>query len=99
MTDTVGTNDLRAIDGAHPEDESIEYDLVYLGMVGIIDPPRTEVRDAIAEAAQARIRVIMITGDHPRTAARIAGDLGIVVVVVHKHVVVVVVRVRVAAVV
>jgi len=64
-------------DAQPPEDESIEQDLVYLGMVGIIDPPRNEARTAIAEAEQAGIRVIMITGDHPRTAARIAGDLGI----------------------
>ncbi|MGE3686877.1 MAG: cation-translocating P-type ATPase [Acidimicrobiia bacterium] len=61
-----------------PEDESIEHDLVYLGMVGIIDPPRPEARTAIAEARAAGIRTIMITGDHPRTASRIAGDLGIV---------------------
>jgi magnesium-transporting ATPase (P-type) len=60
------------------EDESIERELVYLGMVGIIDPPRSEARTAIAEAATAGVRVIMITGDHPRTAARIAADLGIV---------------------
>jgi magnesium-transporting ATPase (P-type) len=59
-------------------DESVEHDLVYLGMVGIIDPPREEARAAIAEARDAGVRVIMITGDHPRTAARIAGDLGIV---------------------
>jgi potassium/sodium efflux P-type ATPase len=66
-------------DGARPpEDESVEQELVYLGMVGIIDPPRLEARIAIAEAAAAGIRVIMITGDHPRTAARIASDLGIV---------------------
>ena len=61
-----------------PEDESIERELVYLGMVGIIDPPRPEARTAIAEARAAGVRIIMITGDHPRTAARIAGDLGIV---------------------
>ena len=61
-----------------PEDESVEQDLVYLGFVGIIDPPRDEARAAVAEAQEAGIRVIMITGDHPRTAARIAGDLGIV---------------------
>ena len=60
------------------EDESIEHELVYLGMVGIIDPPRTEARTAIAEAVDAGIRILMITGDHPRTAVRIAGDLGIV---------------------
>jgi calcium-translocating P-type ATPase len=61
-----------------PEDESIEHELVYLGMVGIIDPPRPEARTAIAEAAAASVRVLMITGDHPGTATRIAGDLGIV---------------------
>ena len=61
-----------------PENESTERELVYLGMVGIIDPPRPEARTAIAEARTAGVRIIMITGDHPRTAARIAGDLGIV---------------------
>ena len=61
-----------------PEDESIEADLIYLGMVGIIDPPRSEATEAIAEAQGAGVRVIMITGDHPRTAGRIAGELGIV---------------------
>jgi P-type Ca2+ transporter type 2C len=61
-----------------PEDESIERELVYLGMVGIIDPPRSEAAAAVAEAAEAGVRIIMITGDHPRTASRIAGDLGIV---------------------
>ncbi len=61
-----------------PEHESIEQELVYLGMVGIIDPPRPEAQTAIAEAGDAGIRIIMITGDHPRTAARIARDLGII---------------------
>ncbi len=66
-------------DGARPtQDESVERELVYLGLVGIIDPPRAEARAAIAEAAAAGVRVMMITGDHPHTAARIAGDLGIV---------------------
>jgi Ca2+-transporting ATPase len=60
------------------KDKSVERELVYLGMVGIIDPPRAEARAAIAEAHTAGVRVIMITGDHPRTALRIAGDLGIV---------------------
>ena len=59
------------------QDESIECDLVYLGMVGIIDPPRPEARAAIADAHAAGLRVLMITGDHPHTAARIAADLGI----------------------
>jgi P-type Ca2+ transporter type 2C len=60
------------------EDESVERELTYLGLVGVIDPPRAEAGAAVAEAAAAGIRVIMITGDHPRTAARIGEDLGIV---------------------
>jgi calcium-translocating P-type ATPase len=58
-------------------DESIERDLVHLGVVGIVDPPRPEVIDAVADARRAGVRVIMITGDHPRTAARIGTQLGI----------------------
>ena len=58
--------------------ESLERDLVFVGTVGIIDPPREEAAVAIQEAHRAGIRSIMITGDHPRTAARIAVDLGIV---------------------
>jgi len=60
------------------EGESMESELVYLGVVGIIDPPRPEAKTAIEEARQAGVRVIMITGDHPRTARRIATELGIV---------------------
>jgi Ca2+-transporting ATPase len=58
--------------------ETLEHELVYLGMVGIIDPPRAEAAVAIDEAKRAGLRIMMITGDHPRTAVRIAGDLGIV---------------------
>ncbi|MGB0126360.1 MAG: cation-translocating P-type ATPase [Rhodocyclaceae bacterium] len=58
--------------------ELLERELVFVGTVGIIDPPREEAAVAILEAHRAGIRVIMITGDHPRTAARIAADLGIV---------------------
>jgi len=57
---------------------ALERDLEYLGTVGIIDPPREEAAAAIAQARGAGIRVIMITGDHPRTAVRIAADLGLV---------------------
>ena len=60
------------------QSEVIERDLIWTGMVGIIDPPRTEVRDSVAEAHRAGVRTVMITGDHPLTAARIASDLGIV---------------------
>ena len=58
--------------------ESLEQQLIFAGVVGIIDPPRDEARRAIAEAHGAGVRVVMITGDHPRTAARIAAELGIV---------------------
>ncbi len=59
-------------------DESLERDLIFVGTVGIIDPPREEAAVAILGARRAGIRVVMITGDHPRTATRIAADLGIV---------------------
>lgn len=52
-------------------------ELTLLAMVGIVDPPRAEARDAIAECRRAGIRVRMITGDHASTAAAIAGELGI----------------------
>jgi len=57
--------------------EKLERDLIFVGTVGIIDPPREEAGVAVREARRAGIRVIMITGDHPGTAARIAADLGI----------------------
>jgi P-type Ca2+ transporter type 2C len=58
-------------------DESIEHELVFLGLIGMIDPPRQEAKDAVALARRAGIRPIMITGDHPKTAAVIAAELGI----------------------
>ena len=58
--------------------EALERDLIFVGTVGMLDPPREEAGQAIADARRAGIRVIMITGDHPRTAARVAADLGIV---------------------
>lgn len=54
-----------------------ESGLVFAGMVGMIDPPRPEVRDAVEGCAQAGIRPVMITGDHKITASAIARDLGI----------------------
>ena len=50
---------------------------MFAGLIGIIDPPRPEARDAVARARRAGIRPIMITGDHPRTASVIARELGI----------------------
>ena len=59
------------------EDASIEQELVFAGLVGMIDPPREEARAAVARAKHAGIRPIMITGDHPKTAGVIAQQLGI----------------------
>lgn len=64
-----------------PEDQSpeaLEHDLVFVGLVGMIDPVRPEVKDAIAECRTAGIRPIMITGDHKDTAVAIATELGII---------------------
>ncbi|HET8645420.1 MAG TPA: cation-translocating P-type ATPase, partial [Vicinamibacteria bacterium] len=58
-------------------DESLEEDLVFLGVVGMIDPPRAEATEAVARTRGAGIRPLMITGDHPVTAAVIARELGV----------------------
>jgi Ca2+-transporting ATPase len=58
-------------------DQHLERELVFIGLVGMIDPPRSEAKLAVARAKGAGIRPMMITGDHPRTAAVIAGELGI----------------------
>jgi Ca2+-transporting ATPase len=58
-------------------DATLEQALTFLGLVGMIDPPRDEARAAVALARGAGIRPVMITGDHPLTAARIATELGI----------------------
>jgi P-type Ca2+ transporter type 2C len=57
--------------------EIVEKDLQYAGMAGMIDPPREEVKSAIADCKTAGIHVVMITGDHPATAAAIAREIGI----------------------
>jgi Ca2+-transporting ATPase len=58
-------------------DEHLEEELVFLGLIGMIDPPREEAKEAVARARSAGIRTMMITGDHPKTAAVIAAELGI----------------------
>jgi len=64
-------------DYAARPDHRVEQSLVFAGLIGMIDPPRPEAKDAVARAKRAGIRPIMITGDHPRTAAVIAQELGI----------------------
>lgn len=58
-------------------EETSERELVWLGLVGMLDAPRPEVRDAVARCREAGIRPVMITGDHQLTARAIATDLGI----------------------
>jgi Ca2+-transporting ATPase len=66
---------------AHPVpevDEGAEADLVWIGIAGMIDPPRPEAIEAVRVAHGAGLRVVMITGDHPAAAVAIARELGIV---------------------
>ena len=62
---------------AQSEPESVEQQLIFLGMLGMIDPPRPEVAEAVARCRSAGIRPLMITGDHPLTANHIAQQLKI----------------------
>jgi Ca2+-transporting ATPase len=58
-------------------DESLERELVFAGLIGMIDPPRGEAKQAVARARAAGIRPVMITGDHPATAQVIGKELGV----------------------
>jgi Ca2+-transporting ATPase len=69
---------IRGVD-APPDGQALnlEDNLIFVGLYGMIDPPRAEVRDAVQTCLSAGIRPIMITGDHPLTARQIATELGI----------------------
>ncbi|MEZ0396868.1 MAG: cation-translocating P-type ATPase [Anaerolineales bacterium] len=57
--------------------EEVEHDLIFIGLIGMIDPARPEVRPALEKAARAGIRTVMITGDYPNTARAIAETIGL----------------------
>src|SRR3990170_2985394 len=67
----------RALPAAKLEKENLERNLVFVGIVGFIDPPRAEVEGAIRTCREAGIKVIMVTGDHPETAKAVAAQVGI----------------------
>lgn len=73
----VAIQPLCRFDQSATKQDALERDLTFVGFFGIIDPPRAEVRDAVAVCQRAGIRPVMITGDHPLTARYIAKDLGI----------------------
>ena len=64
--------DLGAVPLTNLEADAVERDLVFVGLTGMYDPPRPEAKAAIAKCRAAGIRVVMITGDHPRTAVALA---------------------------
>lgn len=68
---------MKSIDNVPKEEDVVEESLTFIGIMGMIDPPREEVKHAINTCHEAGIRVIMITGDHKLTATSIAKDLGI----------------------
>src|SRR6185503_1340407 len=68
----------KMLPGKDDVDETVERELVFLGLIGMIDPPREEAKESVARAKGAGIRAILITGDHPATAAVIAKELGLV---------------------
>ena len=67
----------RRLDQIGNADTSLEQNLVFLGLVGMIDPPREEAKNAIKICRDAGIKVAMITGDHPNTAIAIAKELNL----------------------
>jgi Ca2+-transporting ATPase len=70
----------RDLDSASAADltaDAVEHDLVFVGLTGMVDPPRQEAKEAVTKCRAAGIRVVMITGDHPHTAMAIGREIGI----------------------
>ena len=86
ITDSMSRDALRVLAVAYkvideipetPSSENLECDLTFMGLVGMIDPPRPEAKDAVAVCRRAGIKPVMITGDHVITAQAIAREIGI----------------------
>jgi Ca2+-transporting ATPase len=87
QTTVMAKKSLRVLGSAHRDIEpasagtrtadAVESGLTFVGLSGMYDPPRPEAKEAIARCRKAGIRVVMITGDHPETAAAIAHEIGI----------------------
>ena len=69
--------DLDSASFASLDADAVERELVFVGLMGMYDPPREEAKDAVAKCRAAGIRVVMITGDHPHTASAIAQELNL----------------------
>ncbi len=82
-SEKMAADGLRVLAFAYKEESSIPKDeflnsLVYVGMIGFLDPPRLDIKDAIQSCRKAGIKIVMITGDHPMTALNIAKKVGLV---------------------
>lgn len=80
--DAMSENGLRVLAFAYREDKKIDRDdylkdLTYIGLIGFLDPPRMNIKKAIIACRNAGIKVVMITGDHPKTALNIAEKVGL----------------------
>jgi len=81
-SESMSANGLRVLAFAYKEgifqNENYLSDLIYVGMIGFLDPPRLDIKETILSCRKAGIRVVMITGDHPLTALNIAKRTGLV---------------------